>query len=135
MKLLTLILAAQILTVIPTLKAQQAIQQNNLRVKVSNGTLEGTTGISGVRSFKGIPFAKAPVGNLRWKEPQPAANWTGVRKADKFGTSPMQANVFGDMRFRATGKSEDCLFLNVWSPAKTADAKLPVLVYFYGADT
>jgi para-nitrobenzyl esterase len=132
MKLLTLILAAQILTVIPTLKAQQAIQQNNLRVKVSNGTLEGTTGISGVRSFKGIPFAKAPVGNLRWKEPQPAVNWTGVRKADKFGASPMQANVFGDMRFRAPEKSEDCLFLNVWSPAKTADAKLPVLVYFYG---
>jgi para-nitrobenzyl esterase len=132
MKLLTLLLAVQFVTVIPTLKAQQPSQKNNPHVKVRNGVLEGTLEASGVRSFKGIPFAKPPVGSLRWREPQPAENWSGVRKADKFGASPMQANVFGDMRFRSPGKSEDCLFLNVWSPAKTANEKLPVLVYFYG---
>jgi para-nitrobenzyl esterase len=132
MKLLSIFLAVQFLTVMPSLKAQQPLQQNNLRVKIKNGVLEGTSDASGVRTFKGIPFAKAPVGNLRWREPQPAENWSGIRKADKFGASPMQANVFGDMRFRSPGKSEDCLFLNVWSPAKTAKEKLPVLVYFYG---
>ncbi|MDB5021390.1 MAG: carboxylesterase [Pedobacter sp.] len=132
MKLLHLFLAVQLITAIPSLHAQQNQPASNLQVKVQNGTLEGTQEASGIHSFKGIPFAKAPVGDLRWKEPQPAENWTGVKKADKFGSSPMQANVFGDMRFRSPGISEDCLFLNVWSPAKSATEKLPVLVYFYG---
>jgi para-nitrobenzyl esterase len=132
MKLLHLFIAVQLVTAVPSLQAQQKQSANNLLVKVQNGSLEGVQEASGVRSFKGIPFAKAPVGDLRWKEPQPAENWTGVKKADKFGASPMQANVFGDMRFRSPGISEDCLFLNVWSPAKSATEKLPVLVYFYG---
>ena len=88
-------------------------QQDNLQVKISNGTLEGTfnTG-TGIRSFKGIPFALPPVGDLRWKEPQPAANWNGVRKADHFGHNPMEKKVFGDMGFRSDSMSEDCLYLN-----------------------
>lgn len=102
-------------------------------VKTANGTIQGTgRQSSGVRIFKGIPFAQPPVGDLRWKEPQPVKNWTGVRPAAQFGPRCMQAPVFGDMGFRANGMSEDCLYLNVWTPAKSNGERLPVLVYFYG---
>lgn len=101
------------------------------RVKVANGTLEGVN-VSGIRTFKGVPYAAPPVGVLRWREPQPAQNWTGVRKADKFGPRAMQLPLFGDMNFRSNGVSEDCLYLNIWTPAKTGNEHLPVLVYFYG---
>jgi para-nitrobenzyl esterase len=97
-----------------------------------NGIVEGTEETSGIRSFKVIPFAQPPVGALRWKEPMPAKNWQGVRKTQKFGPRAMQNAVFGDMGFRSDGMSEDCLYLNVWTPAKSAKEKLPVLVYFYG---
>jgi para-nitrobenzyl esterase len=100
-------------------------------VKIANGTLEGTNE-SGIRTFKGIPFAQPPVGQLRWREPQPVKNWQGVRKADKFGPRAMQRAIFGDMNFRSNGMSEDCLYLNVWTPAKSANEHLPVLVYFFG---
>jgi para-nitrobenzyl esterase len=109
-----------------------ASAQNNLLVKISNGTLQGTVDSVGIRSFKGIPFAQPPVGDLRWKEPQPPQNWSGIRKADHFGPQAMQKRVYSDMMFRSSGTSEDCLYLNVWTPAKTANAHLPVLVYFYG---
>ncbi|HVW97157.1 MAG TPA: carboxylesterase family protein [Mucilaginibacter sp.] len=103
------------------------------QVTISNGKLEGTFNTStGVRSFKGIPYALPPVGELRWKAPQPPANWSGVLKADHFSHMPMQKRIFGDMIFRADTMSEDCLYLNVWTPAKTSSQKLPVLVYFYG---
>ena len=100
--------------------------------RTTNGTLEGVAEASGIRAFKGIPFAEPPVGNLRWKEPQPAKNWTGVRRADTFGPRAMQRAIFGDMGFRSNGMSEDCLYLNVWTPAKSDKERLPVLVYFYG---
>jgi len=101
------------------------------RVKTANGLLEGVDE-SGIKTFKGVPFAAPPVGKLRWREPQPVQNWSGVRKADKFGPRAMQLPVFGDMNFRSDGMSEDCLYLNIWTPAKTGNEKLPVLVYFYG---
>lgn len=103
------------------------------RVTVSNGVIEGI-GVqkSGVRSFKGIPFAQPPTGVLRWKEPQPVKNWDGVRQATQFGPRCVQARIFGDMVFRSSGMSEDCLYLNVWTPAKSGKEKLPVMVYFYG---
>ncbi|MCC8409999.1 carboxylesterase family protein [Mucilaginibacter sp. UR6-1] len=104
----------------------------NPQVKTANGLLEGVTEASGIRSYKGIPFAQPPVGDLRWKAPQPLQNWMGVRKADKFGPQAMQRFIFSDMLFRSNGKSEDCLYLNVWTPAKKGNEKLPVLVYFYG---
>ncbi|HUH20019.1 carboxylesterase/lipase family protein [Albibacterium sp.] len=127
MKLFNLLVVIQFVSLM-------AFSQTNssLHVKVSNGTLEGVLESSGIRSFKGIPFAQAPVGDLRWKDPQPAKNWTGIKKADKFGPSAMQTKVFGDMKFRSDGMSEDCLYLNVWTPAKSSNEKLPVLVYFYG---
>jgi para-nitrobenzyl esterase len=112
--------------------AQQEAAIPGNQVQISNGKLEGVTEASGIRSFKGIPFAQPPVANLRWKEPQPVKNWTGVRKADHFGNRGMQKPVFGDMGFRADTLSEDCLYLNVWTPAKSGKEKLPVLVYFYG---
>ncbi len=103
------------------------------QVKVEAGVLEGITLSSGVQSFRGIPFAKPPVGDLRWKEPQAVVPWSGIRKADHFGSSPMQKPIYGDMRFRSPGISEDCLYLNVWRPQTAGSAsKLPVLVYFYG---
>jgi len=102
-----------------------------LQVKVKEGMLEGLNS-SGIKIFKGIPFAQPPVGDLRWREPLPVKPWNGVRKADHFGPRAMQLPLFSDMNFRSDGVSEDCLYLNVWTPAKKTDDKLPVLVYFYG---
>jgi len=100
-------------------------------VKTANGILQGTA-VSGISEFKGIPFAQPPVGDLRWKEPQPVKNWEGTRIADHFGPRAMQLPVYSDMKFRSDGVSEDCLYLNVWTPAKSDKEGLPVLVYFYG---
>ena len=82
--------------------------------------------------FKGIPYAAVPVGPLRWKEPQPVVRWTGVRLADHFGPRCMQAPVYSDMIFRDSGNSEDCLHLNVWTPAKSNSDHLPVMVWIHG---
>ncbi|ALM47636.1 carboxylesterase [Flavobacterium psychrophilum] len=109
-----------------------AFAQKAPKVKVEQGTLEGITLASGIRTFRGIPFAEPPVGELRWKAPQPPKSWEGVRKADVFGNNAMQKPVYGDMNFRAPKMSEDCLYLNVWTPAKSPNEKLPVMVYFYG---
>ena len=104
-----------------------------VRIKTANGIVEGSTEKgSGVRAFKGVPFASPPVGDLRWQAPQPVKDWQGVRKTDQFGPRCMQRAVFGDMGFRSNGMSEDCLYLNVWTPAKSGKERLPVLVYFYG---
>jgi para-nitrobenzyl esterase len=103
------------------------------QLRVEGGIVQGVLGAdSSVRIFKGIPFAAPPVGELRWKAPQPVQPWGGVRMATEFGQHCMQANVFGDMVFRDKGPSEDCLYLNVWTPAKSEKERLPVLVYVYG---
>src|SRR2546423_10232568 len=106
------------------------------RVKTANGIIEGSSEQSfGIRAFKGVPFAAPPVGELRWQPPPPVKNWKGVRNATQFGPRCMQRPIFGDMVFRSNGMSEDCLYLNVWTPAKSGRERLPVLVYFYGGGT
>src|SRR5579872_5805655 len=104
------------------------------RVKTANGVVEATgQPDSGVRSFKGIPFAQPPVGDLRWREPQPVKNWKGARNADKFGPHCMQRlTSSSDYWFRGEEMNEDCLYLNVWTPAKSDQERLPVLVYIFG---
>ncbi|QNK02147.1 carboxylesterase/lipase family protein [Dyella telluris] len=100
-------------------------------VGTANGPLSGVSD-AGLNVFKGIPYAAPPVGPLRWKPPQPVSPWQGVRTADHFGPRCMQRPVYNDMVFRSDGMSEDCLYLNVWTPADSEGKKLPVLVYFYG---
>ena len=88
------------------------------QVTTAEGILEGKD-LSGITVFKGVPFAAPPVGNLRWKAPQPVQKWQGVRMAKEFGANPMQEPIFGDMNFGTKNNSEDCLYLNIWTPAKT----------------
>ena len=109
----------------------QKAEDVTLQVKTQYGVLEGIEE-DGVKKFLGVPFAQAPVGELRWKAPQPVQAWEGIREAKAFSDDPMQLNVFGDMNFRGSGRSEDCLYLNIWTTAKTVADGLPVLIYFNG---
>ena len=110
---------------------QKKSEDVTLQVQTKYGVLEGFEE-NGVKKFLGVPFAQVPVGELRWKAPQPLQAWEGVREAKAFGDDPMQPNVFGDMNFRGSGRSEDCLYLNIWTTAKTTADALPVLIYFNG---
>ena len=103
------------------------------QVRVSEGVLQGAANADGtVRMFKGVPLAAPPVGNLRWRPPQPARTWAGIRQADKFGPPCLQTRVFDDIFFRDAQPNEDCLNLDIWVPTKTESRKMPVLVWFYG---
>jgi para-nitrobenzyl esterase len=87
---------------------------------------------SGVLCFKGIAYAAPPVGPLRWRPPQPVAPWSGVRRNDVFGPNAIQGIVFDDIDPFAVGVSEDCLYLNIWTPALGAAERLPVMVWIHG---
>ena len=100
-------------------------------VKTTGGLVEGTTiGDSEIRIYKSIPFAAPPVGELRWQAPRPASPWQGVRSEREFGPRCLQGKIFDDIVFDSL--SEDCLTLNIWTPARTAADKLPVMVWIHG---
>jgi para-nitrobenzyl esterase len=100
--------------------------------KVSDGLIKGQV-VDGVLSFKGIPYAAPPVGDLRWRAPQPPVQWQGVRDATAFAPDCKQKAFPGDPSPQRTVTSEDCLYLNVWRLANIAPkAKLPVIVWIYG---
>ncbi|HEX5230444.1 MAG TPA: carboxylesterase family protein [Bryobacteraceae bacterium] len=99
-------------------------------VRIDTGLVSGVAGTSDdVRVYKGIPYAAPPVGDLRWHEPRPASHWEGVRKADEFGPVCMQFQRGGGT---GPAPSEDCLFVNVWTAAKSASERRPVIVWTYG---
>ena len=107
-----------------------------VQVRTTFGTLEGTTE-KGTTAFKGVPFAAPPVGELRWRSPQPPTAWDGVRKADKFSASCMQFKAGERLPWTRefmvqNDVSEDCLYLNIWTPRVDASANLPVIVYIHG---
>ncbi len=112
-----------------------------LQAKTVGGIVEGLPAWNQAYTlFKGIPFAAPPVGELRWKAPQPVIPWEGVKQCYKFGPLAMQegyvsegGDVIGDEFYVGNyERSEDCLYLNVWTPAKSTDEKLPVAIYFHG---
>jgi len=101
-------------------------------VKTAGGTVKGTATTDGrIRIFKGIPYAAPPVGENRWREPKPAPPWQGVRDATEFGAQCVQGHMFDDINFSRPG-SEDCLNLNIWTPASAAADRLPVMVWIHG---
>ncbi len=101
-------------------------------VRTQAGLVQGMTE-DGITVYKGIPFAAPPIGDLRWRAPAAPAAWTGVHTADKFAPACMQVPVVqADLGMESVATNEDCLYLNVWTPAKLPREKLAVMVWIYG---
>ncbi len=123
-------------TILVISAAGLAIAQQPVPVKVAQGLLQGTIE-NGVMVYRGVPYASPPVGELRWRAPRPPAHWEAVRKADKFSANPMQVLVHElgpwTAEYQPQGEvSEDCLYLNIWTRAKSGDEERPVMVYIPG---
>lgn len=125
-----------LIAVLMSFSAGLAVAKQPAPVRVEQGLLQGTLE-NGVTVYKGVPYAAPPVGGLRWRAPRPPAHWKGVRKADRFSPNPMQVMVHElgpwTPEYQPQGKvSEDCLYLNVWTAAKSPKDKLPVMMYIPG---
>ena len=114
-----------------TFARNEKISSANKAVTVTGGRVQGSLSDNGVLSFRGIPYAAPPVGEWRWKAPQPPVPWKGTRNAEHFGPRPIQdSNLLYE--FRSTDMSEDCLYLNVWTAARSNQEKRPVYVFIHG---
>jgi para-nitrobenzyl esterase len=127
MKTLSIAAAAAALALCGAVPSRADVRE----AEVTGGKVAGIAA-DGMVSFKGIPFAAPPVGALRWKAPQPVKPWSGALTARTFGRSCMQDRMFAQLFGAPPEMGEDCLYLNVWTPAKTATDKLPVMVWIYG---
>jgi para-nitrobenzyl esterase len=107
------------------------VAQTPAPVKAEGGLIQGTVE-EGLNVYRGIPFAAPPLGDLRWRPPQPVAKWDGVKQAAKFGPRCIQGMGNPSGANSGPGTSEDCLYLNVWTPAKSAHDRVPVMVWIYG---
>lgn len=106
---------------------------NSSRIETTSGLVSGKVSSNGSEAFLGIPYAATPVGNRRWRAPQPPLRWDGIRDASEYGSDCAQVPFPGDAAPLGTEPSEDCLFINVWRPSGVADdAGLPVLVWIHG---
>src|SRR5476651_2064385 len=111
-----------------TLSASRATQP----LQIEGGEIADIAADSaGIRVFKGIPYAAPPVGELRWRGPEPVKPWIGVRNAGEWGPRAMQGDRLGDIDPLNKRMDEDCLYLNIWTPAKSAQDNLPILFWIH----
>ena len=117
-----------------TLGLSLPVRADSLTVKIAQGKIHGKDiNDDKVRAFLGLPFAAPPVGDLRWKAPEPPPRWKGVRDATHFGAHCIQGHNYAEMVFQDSGPSEDCLYLNVFTPANVSgSSKLPVMFWIHG---
>ena len=127
----SLLWTAALAAVVPAAFASAALPE---QIKTDAGVVAGTIGTSPeIRIFKGIPFAAPPTGNNRWRAPQPVAQWAGTRAAGEYAPRCTQGGPPGGPNAAAAPPtSEDCLYLNVWTSAKSASDRRPVMVWIYG---
>jgi para-nitrobenzyl esterase len=127
----TILLAASALALAIVGWALPPASQSPDLVRIESGQIKGA--VNGkIIAFKGVPFAAPPLGDLRWRAPQPVTPWTGVRSAEKYSMDCMQEPFPSDAAPLGAGISEDCLYANVWKPATPSAKKLPVMVWIYG---
>ena len=121
---------ALLITIFVLLAGVFCIAQAPAPVKVEGGLVQGAIE-DGMAVYRGIPFAAPPVGDLRWRAPQPVEKWDGVKETVKFAPACIQGIMMGPGS-SGPAPSEDCLYLNIWSPAKSPDDRVPVFVWIYG---